>query len=89
MALGAQRRDVLRLVMGEGMSLVVAGLGIGIAGALALARFLSSLLDGIEPADPVTFAAVSVVLTGGALLACALPARYASRVDPIVALRAE
>jgi putative ABC transport system permease protein len=89
MALGAQRRDVLRLVTREGMSLTLVGLGIGIVGALALTRFLSSLLYGIKPDDPLTFCAVSLILTTVALLACCIPARRAASVDPVVALRWE
>ncbi|HEX5483915.1 MAG TPA: ABC transporter permease [Terriglobia bacterium] len=89
MALGAQKSDVLRLVVGQGMILALIGVGIGIAGALGLTRFLSSLLYGIKPTDPLTFAAVSFVLIGVALLACYIPARRAAQIDPIAALRHE
>jgi putative ABC transport system permease protein len=88
-ALGAQLRDVMRLILGRGLSLVVFGISVGIAGALALTRFLSSLLYGIKPRDPMTFIAVSVVLIGVALIASYIPARRATKVDPMVALRYE
>jgi putative ABC transport system permease protein len=89
MALGASRAKVLRMVVGEGVALVMAGIGIGLAGALALTRFLSSLLFGVEPRDPLTFAAVSLLLTVVALLAAYIPAQRAANVDPLVALRYE
>jgi putative ABC transport system permease protein len=89
MALGAQRADVLRLVLQHGMTLVVVGMAVGLAGALALARFLGSLLFEIKPNDPLTFVLVPLVLGVVALLACWLPARRAARVDPMVALRSE
>jgi ABC-type antimicrobial peptide transport system permease subunit len=89
MALGAQRKDVMRLFLGEGMFVVVIGLAIGLAGSLTLTRFLSSLLFGVTATDPLTFASVSVVLAIVALAACHIPARRAIRVDPMVALRCE
>jgi predicted permease len=89
MALGAEKRDVLRMVVGQGIKLALIGVAIGIAGALALTRFLSSLLYGIRPTDPLTFIAVSLILMAVALLACYIPARRASKVDPMVALRYE
>jgi putative ABC transport system permease protein len=89
MALGAKQLDVLRLVLRQGIVLAALGIGIGSAGALALTRFLSSLLYEVRPRDPVTFVMVSALLGAVALLATYLPARRASRVDPMVALRYE
>jgi predicted permease len=89
MALGAHRRDVLRLVLGEGMLVILIGLGIGLAGSLAVTRFLSSLLFGVTATDALTFAGVPVLLGLVALAACYIPARRAMRVDPMVALRYE
>ncbi|HYM26386.1 MAG TPA: ABC transporter permease, partial [Vicinamibacterales bacterium] len=88
-ALGAQRTRVLRQIVGEGMAVGAAGIGIGLAGALALSRAVSSIVYGVQPGDPWTFAAVAVVLGTVALAACAVPARRASLVDPMVALRDE
>ncbi|HTV54607.1 MAG TPA: ABC transporter permease [Terriglobia bacterium] len=89
MALGAQKSDVLRMIIGQGLRLALIGVAIGIAGALGLTRFLSSLLYGVKPTDPVTFIAVSLALIAVSLLACYIPARRAMKVDPIVALRYE
>ncbi len=87
MALGAQQSDVLRLVVGQGTTLTVIGVVIGVGIALTLTRLLNSLLFGVKAGDPSTFAAVVMVLVVVALLACYIPARRAARVDPIVALR--
>jgi putative ABC transport system permease protein len=89
MALGASRRDVLKLIVGQGMILTIIGIAIGLAGAFALTRIMSSLLFDVKATDPVTFIAVSVVLAIVALLACLIPARRATRVDPMIALRYE
>ena len=89
MALGAKKNDVLRMVVGQGLKLAVIGVTIGIAGALALTRFLASLLYGVKPIDPLTFIAASLILTAVALAACCIPARRAAKVDPMIALRHE
>jgi putative ABC transport system permease protein len=89
MALGATPRGVMRLVVGQGMAVALSGLGLGLAGGLALAHSVSSLVYGVTVRDPGTYAAVSFVLGSVALVACALPARRAARVDPMVALRCE
>ena len=89
MALGAQASGVLCSIAGQGMLTAAAGIGAGLAGAYALSRLLATLLFGIQPRDPLTFAAVAAVLSAVAVTACLVPARRASRVDPIVALREE
>jgi putative ABC transport system permease protein len=89
MALGSSRGEVLRLVLREGALLVGLGLAIGIAGAAGLARLLRSLLLGLHPWDPLAFAGVVAVLLTASLVACLVPARRATRVDPLLALRHE
>ncbi len=89
MALGARASDVVRLVVMNGMALALLGVGVGLAGAWGVTRFMSSLLVGVRPTDFITFGAVSVCLLLVALLACYLPARRATQVDPLVALRHE
>jgi len=89
MALGAQRSDILRLVVGEGARLTVLGAAIGIIASFVITRLLSSLLFGVNATDPITFAAVSVLLSLVALLATYIPARRAMRLDPNTALRYE
>ena len=88
-ALGAQRSDVLRLVLGQGLKMALIGVGIGVAAALGLTRLMSKMLFGVSAADPVTYLGVGAILTLIALLACYVPARRAMRVDPIIALRYE
>jgi predicted permease len=87
MALGAQAGTVVRLVIGQGFKLVAIGLAIGFAGALAVTRLMTSLLYGINATDPTTFIGIALLLAGVALLACWIPARRATKVDPLVALR--
>jgi putative ABC transport system permease protein len=88
-ALGARRTAVMWMVLKQGLILTTVGLTLGIAGAFALTRLMSGLLFGVQPTDPLTFGAVSLILILIATLACLLPARRALAIDPIVALRSE
>jgi putative ABC transport system permease protein len=89
LALGAGRTSVFRLILGQGLKVVLLGLALGLVSALAMTRVISSLLFGVTPSDPLTFVFVSALLIVVALIACSIPARRATRVDPLVALRNE
>src|SRR5438876_1049191 len=88
-ALGARPRDVLAMVLGQGLRTVLIGVVIGVAGALVLTRFAQSLLFGVSATDPLTLGSMILLLTSAALLACYIPARRAAKVDPMIALRYE
>jgi putative ABC transport system permease protein len=88
-ALGAQEGDVLKLILGEGMLLALAGTALGIVGAFGLTRLMSSMLFGISAADPLTYSSISLLIIVVALLACYLPARRAAKLSPMLALRYE
>ena len=87
--MGARTIDVLKLIIRNGMTLVIIGVAMGLAGAFALTRLMATLLFGVTPTDGLTIGVVSVVLIGVALLACFIPARRATKVDPLIALRYE
>jgi ABC-type antimicrobial peptide transport system permease subunit len=89
MALGAERDDVVKLVIAQGSEFTLMGVTAGVLGGLAVTRYLSSLLFGVKPTDPLTFIAASLILTTVALLASYIPAQRATKVDPMVALRHE
>jgi putative ABC transport system permease protein len=89
LALGAQRKHVFRLVLGHGMRMALGGVALGVVAALGLTRLLSKMLFGVSATDPATFGVIAVLLTAVALLACFVPARRATKVDPLVALRYE
>jgi putative ABC transport system permease protein len=89
LAMGAQSRDVVSLVLRRGMTLTLLGVGIGLIGSFLLTRLMSTLLYGVSASDPTTFGAIALLLTAVALLACYIPARRAARVDPMIALRSE
>ena len=87
LAMGAQGSDLLKLVIGQGMKLVAVGLALGLVTSFALTRLIAKLLFGVSTTDPLTFAGTSLLLTAIGVLACWLPARRATQVDPLVALR--
>ncbi len=89
LALGAQRRDVIGLVLGQGLRLVLVGIALGLGGSLALTWLMQGLLFGVSPTDPFTYAGVALLLCAVAVVACLVPARRATLVDPITALRCE
>jgi ABC-type antimicrobial peptide transport system permease subunit len=89
MALGAHSRDVLRLVIGQGATLVLTGIAIGVAASWALTRLMATMLFEVRATDPATFALIALLLAGIAIVACWIPARRAAKVDPMVALRCE
>jgi ABC-type antimicrobial peptide transport system permease subunit len=89
MALGAERREILGLVVARGMKLALIGIAVGVPSSIAATRLLRSLLFEVSPTDPLTFGGIALLLAASALAACYLPARRASRLDPLAALRHE
>jgi putative ABC transport system permease protein len=89
MAIGARPRDVFRMIIGQGMLLAFLGVIFGLASAFALTRLMATMLFDIAPTDPVTFAAIAILLSAVALLACYIPGRRATKVDPMISLRYE
>jgi ABC-type antimicrobial peptide transport system permease subunit len=88
-ALGAESKSILQMVLRQGLGLAIAGAAVGLVCALIMSQFIAGLLYGVRPTDPLTFAGVALLLIGVALLACYIPARRAVRVDPLMALRHE
>ena len=89
LALGAEKRNILQMVLRQGLGLAIAGAAVGLIGAVVVSHLMTGLLYGVRPTDPLTFADVAVLLIAVALLACYIPARRAIRVDPMVTLRYE
>jgi ABC-type antimicrobial peptide transport system permease subunit len=89
MALGADRRNILKLILGQGGRLALIGIAAGLAGAIVLSKWISSMLFGVRPTDPLTLAAMALIQLGVVLLACYIPARRAMNVDPLTALKQE
>ncbi|HEV2669043.1 MAG TPA: FtsX-like permease family protein, partial [Blastocatellia bacterium] len=89
MAMGARQFDVLRLIVGQGMKLTLAGVALGSMSAFAMTRWMESLLFGVRATDPLTFSIIPLMLTAVSMLACWIPARRATKVDPMIALRCE